>query len=237
MEKHVPATCEQLRVWREKESNDEESLRLLKATTKPCFHCGFPTERNQGCNHMTCPRCKGEWCWMCRGDWKTHGSHTGGFYSCNKYEASDAKKIDDWATGYLEDTSRYKHYYERYFNHNLSQHEMERKAPHIKVDAYKYSASLGNNFDQTVGCAIDLVIECREFLKFSYVYGFFIEDPKERAIFEFLQSNAEGITERLASMVTKPPANIPVEELKNLIRVTRNYLKNLAKGIENGLLK
>lgn len=174
---------------------------------------------------------------MCRGDWKTHGAHTGGFYSCNKYKESEAKKIDDWANGYLEDTSRYKHYYERYFNHNLSQNEMERKAQYIKAEVYKYSSSTGKNYDQYIEDALNLIIDCREFLKFSYVYGFFLEDPKERAIFEFLQSNAEGITERLASMITKPPKEISIEDLKNLIRATRNYLKNLTKGTEEGLLK
>lgn len=32
---------------------------------------------------------------MCRGDWKSHGEHTGGFYSCNKYDNSAAKDLDD----------------------------------------------------------------------------------------------------------------------------------------------
>lgn len=38
---------------------------------------------------------------MCRGDWKTHGEHTGGFYSCNKYDNSSAKELDDEVNGYL----------------------------------------------------------------------------------------------------------------------------------------
>ena len=32
---------------------------------KRCPNCKFWTEKNLGCNHMTCPECKHEWCWFC----------------------------------------------------------------------------------------------------------------------------------------------------------------------------
>ena len=32
---------------------------------KRCPKCKFWTEKNNGCNHMTCPECKYEWCWFC----------------------------------------------------------------------------------------------------------------------------------------------------------------------------
>ena len=32
---------------------------------KRCPNCKFWTEKNSGCNHMTCPECKYEWCWFC----------------------------------------------------------------------------------------------------------------------------------------------------------------------------
>lgn len=37
-------------------------------STKPCPNCAAPTEKNDGCKHMTC-RCKHECCWVCLRDW------------------------------------------------------------------------------------------------------------------------------------------------------------------------
>jgi len=57
--------------------------------TKNCPKCKNPIEKNQGCNHMTCRPpggCKFEFCWVCLGDWKTHGDETGGYYKCNIFD-------------------------------------------------------------------------------------------------------------------------------------------------------
>jgi len=32
---------------------------------KPCPGCSFQTEKNGGCNHMTCRQCQCSWCWIC----------------------------------------------------------------------------------------------------------------------------------------------------------------------------
>jgi ariadne-1 len=61
---------------------------------------------------MTCKQCKHEFCWLCLGDWKKHGSETGGYFSCNIYKPSD--KVED------PDEERLKmmqHYCDRYSEH------------------------------------------------------------------------------------------------------------------------
>lgn len=48
---------------------------------KRCPKCQFWTEKNLGCNHMTCPECKYEWCWLCKGKCdKGHFKIGGGCY-------------------------------------------------------------------------------------------------------------------------------------------------------------
>ena len=32
---------------------------------KRCPYCKFWTEKNEGCNHMTCSQCNYQWCWIC----------------------------------------------------------------------------------------------------------------------------------------------------------------------------
>lgn len=47
---------------------DKASMAAIRRTTKPCPKCHSPTEKNSGCNHMTCRLCSCDWCWICGGD-------------------------------------------------------------------------------------------------------------------------------------------------------------------------
>jgi hypothetical protein len=81
-------------------------MRLLMESYKKCPKCGVFMERTQGCNHITC-KCGHQWCFMCKADWSTHGSATGGYFRCNIYEASKSKKHVDWEGYSAEDRAKY----------------------------------------------------------------------------------------------------------------------------------
>lgn len=68
-EPHAPATCKDLGRWNEKCRNESETANWILANTKKCPICSSRIEKNQGCNHMTCQRCKHEFCWICMGEW------------------------------------------------------------------------------------------------------------------------------------------------------------------------
>ena len=117
-EAHDPCSCDHLKEWFLKCSNESETANWILANTKKCPVCQTRIEKNQGCNHMNCKLCKHEFCWICMGPWQEHGTNTGGFYKCNRY---DAVKVDSNATAAQRakaELDRYLHYYQRYHGHD-----------------------------------------------------------------------------------------------------------------------
>lgn len=89
---HQPATCSIVKLWLKKCADDSETANWLAANTKECVKCKSTIEKNGGCNHMTCKKCKIEFCWVCLGPWSEHGSQ---WYNCNRYEEKSGIEARD----------------------------------------------------------------------------------------------------------------------------------------------
>lgn len=73
----------------EKELKEKlENEKYLVDHTKPCPKCQSPTEKNDGCAHMTCKKCQHQYCWICLGDWTGHTDN----YNCNKGQNIQAER-------------------------------------------------------------------------------------------------------------------------------------------------
>jgi hypothetical protein len=46
-------------------TQDESTQYYISQNTIKCPGCSVPTEKNQGCNHITCKCCKTHWCYLC----------------------------------------------------------------------------------------------------------------------------------------------------------------------------
>lgn len=223
---HRPASCSQVEAWMAKYSSTKEDSQWLIANTKPCPKCKVHIEKNQGCMHMTCVQCRFEFCWLCRGPWSEHGSATGGFYACNRYDESKAKSDDARAAMVRESHDRYLHFFERYFQHERSERIALTRLPEGSV---ALAAASTDYLDK----AKELVYRCRRVLKWTYVTAYYMEAGEERNLFEFLQEDLEKSTEHLTHQTeAADPDDV---HTRNYTRVTAKFLQNMLDGMERGL--
>ncbi|XP_022243992.1 ankyrin repeat and IBR domain-containing protein 1-like isoform X2 [Limulus polyphemus] len=150
-EAHAPCDCDRWREWHAKiaeikpeelrttcaRTEDAANCLWLVTNSKPCPSCKSPIQKNEGCNHMKCSKCKHDFCWVCLESWKRHSSATGGYFRCNRYDA--VHKAEE-RTGMLiceaeaknkqmQELKRFVHYYTRFKNHeNSHKHDLEEAA-------------------------------------------------------------------------------------------------------------
>ena len=48
----------------------------------PCPNCGVMIQKNAGCSHMVCVKCKHEFCWQCMQDYFRYRHPAGGSEMC-----------------------------------------------------------------------------------------------------------------------------------------------------------
>eukprot|EP00727_Mastigamoeba_balamuthi_P011001 m51a1_g6523 putative ariadne-like ubiquitin ligase (529) ;mRNA; r:301525-303567 len=248
---HRPAACAQVSKWMEKAADESENIKWLMANTKRCPMCRSPIEKNGGCMHMTCRKqaggCGYEFCWLCRGPWSEHGSATGGYYSCNKYDKSQAKEEDVKAADAKSELDHYMFYYHRFDSHRRARKIAieQRKNCSEKEDAVCAKFSVRSADTKFLYEAVDMLIQCRKVLEYSYVYGYFLDNKsKERQLFEYLQEDVEKYTNHLSSLFETALEKIAdyhafvrwKEEVTNYTRVTMKYLEHFSQGVANGLI-
>ena len=64
-----------------------------KRIVKRCPSCRMWTEKNEGCNHMTCVECKFQWCWLCQKPYNSNHFSQGSCNGLQFYKETDEKKI------------------------------------------------------------------------------------------------------------------------------------------------
>ncbi|XP_049336170.1 ankyrin repeat and IBR domain-containing protein 1 [Astyanax mexicanus] len=262
-EAHEPCDCQTWKMWLQKVSDmkpqelagvsvayeDAANCLWLLTNSKPCANCKSPIQKNEGCNHMQCAKCKYDFCWICLEEWKKHSSSTGGYYRCTRYEViqqveEQSKEMTVEAEKKhksYQELDRFMHYYTRFKNHEHSYELEDRLLKTAKDKMEQLSKVLsgreGGPPDTTfIEDAVHELLKTRRILKCSYPYGFFLE-PKstKREIFELMQTDLEMVTEDLAQKVNRPYLRTPRHKIIRaacLVQQKRQeFLASVARGV------
>ena len=252
-ESHRPCDCFMMEIWEKKSKGDEnENTNWLLINTKQCPNCKKHIEKNQGCNHMTCRKeaggCGYEFCWICLGEWRPHGTS---WYECKKYTPTELDKNKEKIRNNIKlELERYANFYESF--------QEEEKAIKFgvklkdKIENYKTQLeNLKNQPHQEVQFldeALQTVIECHQILKNTYVFGYYMKDSNSTSLYkhhqEMLRRNADLLHDKiemkyLSEIMAEDNLeefnkkfNIFKGEVKSLIGATMKFKENILEEIE-----
>ncbi|XP_039977364.1 ankyrin repeat and IBR domain-containing protein 1-like isoform X3 [Xiphias gladius] len=262
-EAHEPCDCQMWRNWLQKvtEMKPEELAGVSEAyedaanclwlltNSKPCANCKSPIQKNEGCNHMQCAKCKYDFCWICLEEWKKHSSSTGGYYRCTRYEViqqleEQSKEMTVEAEKKhksFQELDRFMHYYTRFKNHEHS-YKLEQK---LLKTAKEKMEQLSRAFISREGTPPDTrfiedgvceLLKTRRVLKCSYPYGFFLQQGStQKEIFELMQTDLEMVVEDLAQKVNRPYLRTPCHKIISSARLVQQkrqeFLASVARGV------
>ncbi|WKY07133.1 hypothetical protein Q1695_006945 [Nippostrongylus brasiliensis] len=199
---HAPTSCETIKQWLLKCADDSETANYISAHTKDCPQCHSCIEKNGGCNHMQCAKCKHHFCWMCFGDWKTHGSE---YYECSRYKENPSVAAEANHVKARRALEKYLHYYERFENHSksLKLEQQFRDKIQRKIES-KVNDHDGTWIDwQYLHNAATLLTKCRYTLQYTYPFAYFMENGARKLLFEYQQAQLEKEVEELAWAVER----------------------------------
>ncbi|XP_066249800.1 ankyrin repeat and IBR domain-containing protein 1-like [Euwallacea similis] len=265
-EAHAPCGCEQWQQWHKKISEvkpeelnaactgSEEAANCLWLVTnsKPCPNCKSPIQKNEGCNHMKCSKCKFDFCWVCQESWKKHSSATGGYFRCNRFEA--VRKADEKQgtlvtdamekNAELQEITRFLHYYTRFRNHENSQKMEEPLLTSVKKKMEVLASSLGIRREEAIERSTRFIedgvrelLKARRVLCGSYAYGYYLEDDGyNKHIFEFMQNELEETTEKLSEMIARPYLRTPKAVIIQTTTLTRRKRHEFVRAVAQGLI-
>lgn len=247
-ENHLPCPCWLVKAWVKKCEDDSETANWIDANTHSCPKCHTSIEKNGGCNHMTCRKCKHEFCWICFGDWSSHSNN----YSCNRFK--DNAKEDEIRKNKSRATlERYLHFYKRYSIHESSMKGDQKTLQKIdnvtklymEETRKKGQQNLSWNDVQFLPDAMRALQNGRKTLKWTYCFAFYLAKLNFSQIFEtnqdFLNKTVEDLSEVFEKIIAidKPDKVETILERKkdiiNLAEFVNLRRKTLVKSAEENL--
>ena len=241
---HDPLDCGMLKKWLKKCEDDSETSNWISANTKECPKCYSQIEKNGGCNHMTCSKCKHQMCWLCMADW-------GGSHKCVQKEEdnriSDSRKAlkrylryHEFYAGHkksleIESKITMESVYERYQKPQQPSEEGETKDKKEKEDVQSVETNdaPADFFQRTlIQKACEVLKECRNTLMCSYVFAFYLEDGTQtKMVFEHNQGHLQGNVERLSAFLEREVHMLNDNKTTQAIGAAVDFCQNTSKQL------
>jgi ariadne-1 len=203
---HSPTNCTNARNFldtRTKKHSPEAKLsRKLSSGIKPCPNpdCGCLTEKISGCMYLQCAKCTCHWCWKCGGYGlgRTKRPAPHHVHDCN------LPVNEEWnstSSNLFDNDGRFLWYMERYDNHQNSLQFALKSCETISAQAEDLEASGIMISCEFLKDAVNLLVDCRRLLAWTYACAFFIVSDSDRERFQFQQLYLEETTEKLHGLV------------------------------------
>ena len=254
-ETHRPCSCEMIEKWNKLNDNSKNDEKWIVANTKECPHCHQKIEKNQGCNYMLCDKraggCGHAFCYVCETDWEKHSKD---HFNCNKY-TEEIKKKEKNAKKIKEQLKRYDFYFTRYIDNKKAVEIIENKLREDigeKINLLlilKNLTILETNF---ILEALETVINGKNLLKNTYIFGYYMKDKKKKDFFEHKQGILQYWTEELHRLLIDYHLNDIIQEetydtynkliidyknsVNNIMNSIQKYSKSLIDDIENDFI-
>ncbi|XP_074283882.1 putative E3 ubiquitin-protein ligase ARI5 [Silene latifolia] len=240
-EPHRPVECKVVAKWVGKmrlEKEDFLCTNWIRTYTKPCPKCKRPIEKVSGCDNMICGvPCRHRFCWLCLNELRPDYRHT-----CNKNNAGKPK-AEETQTNLTN----------QYYNKGWTQNNvlLQNAKRHLKISQnIKLPEPIRTQLEFVVEFW-KLNVECRQVLKWSFVYGSMLleDEDKKRQLLRSLQRKLEvglechyrcpvnGLSEELfIKGGTREAEFIKFrEEITSYTTYNYGILELLVKALENGL--
>ena len=211
---HEPVSCDFLKLWNKKSSDDSETVHWITAHTKLCPKCEATIEKNGGCNHMVCQRCKTEFCWSCMTAWASHQHSMG----CTSYrEENDPSRVTNVKKA-EQSLKRYLFYFDRFHNHKQSLgFEKELRASVAeKIDLLQVSSTMTWTDVQFLKEAVDVLNQCRQTLMHTYIFAYFLKEDNNAQIFLENQRNLQESVEKLSAFLERDLVDVTTESMVSI---------------------
>ena len=195
-----------MKLWVKKCQDDSETANWIQANTQGCPKCGSLIEKNGGCNHMTCSKCRYEFCWICLVSWKEHGAS---YYKCNRFDPEETDAVKKLQQLKRLSLQRYLHFYKRFSVHESSMQgdkkiidKVDNKMKLYMEEELKKKNKSQQNLSwidvQFLHDAIRALTNGRKTLKWTYCFAFYLSKTNFSEIFEQMQDYLNKTVEDLS---------------------------------------